>query len=78
MSEPTVVNASFITQIVVTDPDTGAPVEMEAWKDPTSGGLFAIDASFLDDVAEEIPSPFNPHIRLHLREAALPTLPAPG
>jgi len=75
MSEPAVVNASFITQIVVTDPDTGARVEMEVWKDPTSGGLFAIDASFLDDVTEEIPSPFNPHVSLHLWED---TLPAPG
>jgi hypothetical protein len=78
MSESNVVNACFITQIVVTDPDTRAPVEMEVWKDPTSDGLFAIDASFLDAIAEEIPSPFNPHIRLHLREDALPTLPAPG
>ncbi len=78
MSEPTVVHARFITQITITDPDTRAPVEMEVWKDPTSGGLFAIDASFLDAIAEEIPSPFNPHTSLHLREAALPTLPAPG
>ncbi len=64
MSEPMRVNARFVTQVTIKDPDTGEPVEMEVWKDPTSDGLFAIDASFLGAVAEEIPSPFNPDTTL--------------
>ncbi len=71
MSERPSVDARFVTQITVADPDTGHSAEMEVWKDPVSGGLFAVDASFLDQVSETIPSPFNPHITLRLREQVL-------
>jgi hypothetical protein len=62
------VKAKFITCIKVTDPDFGGEVEMEVWKDPTSGGLFAIDSSFLDQVEETFQSPFNPSVTLSLPE----------
>lgn len=59
-------NAFFVETITVTDPDTNAPVEMEVYKDEASGGLFAIDSSYLSQVVgssdhakDEIPSPFN-------------------
>lgn len=53
--------AFFIETITVTDPDSNAPVELEVYKDEQSGGLFALDASYLeqDVVNNEIPSPFN-------------------
>ncbi len=71
MSDRPSVDARFITEITVRDPDTGDSVELEVWKDPVSGGLFALDATFLDQVAETIPSPFNPHSILRLREEVL-------
>lgn len=62
--------ARFVTTVTVPDPDTGAPVELEVWKDPASGGLLAVDASFLDQVADRIPNPFNPSETLRLPEPA--------
>jgi hypothetical protein len=66
MPDPASIEARFITQITITDPDSHAPVELEVWKDPSSGGLFGIDASFLDQIEEHVASPFNPDIILHL------------
>ena len=60
-------NANFIETITVIDPDTNAPVELEVYKDEQSGGLFAIDSSYLDQVVDnEIPSPFNKYYMLKL------------
>lgn len=62
--------AFFIKTITVKDPDTLAPVELEVYKDEESGGLFAIDSSYLDQVllkkGDGIPSPFNKSKILHL------------
>jgi len=55
----TKVSAKFIREIEVKDPDTGGVVEVELWKDSESGGIFGIDSSFLDQVRDEILSPFN-------------------
>jgi hypothetical protein len=44
--------AKFVKEITVEDPDTGAPIEMEVYKHE-NGGMFAIDSSFLDQVAPE-------------------------
>lgn len=52
-------NANYVQVIVVNDPDTNALVEMEVYKDEDSGAMFAIDSSFLEQVTDEIPSPFN-------------------
>lgn len=40
--------ANYVTEITVTDPDTNAPVAVAIYKDETSGGMFGVDASFLD------------------------------
>lgn len=58
----------YVTEIVVNDPDTGNAVELEVHKDPTSGALFAIDSSFLDQMTTVIASPFNPGIMLELED----------
>lgn len=44
--------AKFVKEITVEDPDTGAPIEMEVYKHE-NGGMFAIDSSFLDQVAPD-------------------------
>src|SRR5262249_5566297 len=69
-TEPTTeaVTCRFIKKIVVIDHDTGGGVAIEIWKDPQSGSIFGIDASFVDQVSDEIPSPFNPDTMLSLPE----------
>lgn len=44
--------AKFVEEIKVMDPDTGNLIEMEVYKHE-NGGMFAIDSSFLEQVAEE-------------------------
>jgi hypothetical protein len=44
--------AKFVKEITVEDPDTGSSVELEVYKHE-NGGMFAIDSSYLDQVAEE-------------------------
>jgi len=62
--------AFYIETIKVIDPDTHAQVELEVYKDEESGGLFAIDASYLEQVllkmSDGIPSPFNKSQMLQL------------
>ena len=65
------IEAVYVTDVHVTDPDSGLPIELEVWKDPVSGGLLAIDASFVERVGEVITSPFNAHQYLHLVESAI-------
>ena len=63
--------AVYIDDIQATDPDSMQPVDLEVWKDPVSGGMFAIDASFVAQVDEVIVSPFNSHIYLSLPEPVI-------
>jgi hypothetical protein len=42
--------AYFVTEILVTDPDSKMPVEVAIYKHE-NGGMFGIDSSFLDQVA---------------------------
>jgi hypothetical protein len=42
--------AYFIKEITVIDPDTKGEVELEVYKHE-NGGMFAVDSSFLDQVA---------------------------
>jgi hypothetical protein len=42
--------AKFVEEIVVKDPDTGNLIEVEVYKHE-NGGMFAIDSSYLDQVA---------------------------
>ena len=44
--------AKFIKEITIEDPDTGQPIEMEVYKHE-NGGMFAIDSSYLEQVADE-------------------------
>jgi len=44
--------ATYIKDIVIQDPDTGGDVEVTVFKHQ-NGGIFAIDASYIDQVAEE-------------------------
>ena len=42
--------AKFVTEITVIDPESKLPVELEVYKHE-NGGMFAIDCSFLEQVA---------------------------
>lgn len=53
--------AKFAGKVVVNDPDTGASILLEAYKDPGSGGIFAIDPSGLEQegpFSNSCPNPF--------------------
>ena len=57
--------AYFVREITEIDPDTKQPIELELYKHEC-GGMFAIDSSFLDQVARTddfdrpiIPDPFT-------------------
>jgi len=63
------VAARFAGDISVMDPETGDEVELVVFKDPISGGMFAIDFTYLDQIEpDSIPSPFDPTVRLILNE----------
>jgi len=44
--------AKYVKDIVIQDPDTGGDVDVTIFKHP-GGGLFGIDASYIDQVADE-------------------------
>ena len=48
--------AKFVDEIVVTDPDTGGLVELDVFKHE-NGGMFAIDASNLDQCHDDDKDP---------------------
>jgi hypothetical protein len=58
--------AKFVKEITVVDPDTGGDVQLAVYKHD-NGGMFAMDSSFIDQVDEEeddsmtviIPDPFS-------------------
>lgn len=57
--------AKYFEEIVVTDPDTGGLVEVDMFIHQQSGGIFGIDASYLDQCFDDdedpvIDDPFNP------------------
>ena len=49
----------YINETTVIDPDSGGEVTLEVWKDPSSGSIFAVDASFVDQIRSTVPSPYN-------------------
>jgi hypothetical protein len=66
---PKTVEAIFIQEITVVDPDSKGAVEVEIWKDPVTGGIFGIDASFLDHTDRKfVVSPFDKKVVLRLPE----------
>jgi hypothetical protein len=60
--------AVYVETIEVTDPDSGGQVSVDIFKDPESGGMFGVDSSFLEQVENKVPSPFNPKTMLELEE----------
>jgi hypothetical protein len=57
-------SAEFVKEVTVIDPDSKAPVEMAVFKHNETGGMFAIDSSYLDQCFDDdtdpcIPDPFN-------------------
>jgi len=57
--------AKYVKDIVIQDPDTGGDVDVTIFKHE-GGGLFGIDSSYIDQVAEEdsqgnpmVPDPFD-------------------
>lgn len=44
--------AKYVKDIVIQDPDTGGDVDITIFKHE-SGGIFGVDFSYLDQVAEE-------------------------
>lgn len=64
---PELIEAIFIQEITVIDPETKGEVAVEIWKDPVSGGIFGLDASFIEQMTEQIiPSPFDRKLKLRL------------
>jgi hypothetical protein len=53
--------AKFVTEISVTDPDTNGQVKLAVYKHE-NGGMFAMDSEYLDQCVDEdspvIPDPF--------------------
>jgi len=67
---PELIVAIFIQEIKVIDPETHGEVAVQIWKDPVSGGIFGLDASFIEQMTEQvIPSPFDRKIKLRLPNA---------
>ncbi len=57
-------SAKYVCEITVEDPDSKAPVELSVFKDSISGGMFAVDSSYLEQCFEDdkdpvIQNPFN-------------------
>lgn len=65
--------ATFIQEVTVTDPETNAPVTLSVYKHDTTNGMFAIDASFIeqnfeDDETPTVADPFVNNAILELVE----------
>lgn len=63
--------AKFVTEITVEDPDIKAPVELIVFKHVQSGGMFAVDSSYLEQCFDDdndvvIPDPLNKGMEVHL------------
>lgn len=48
----------FIKEVPVTDPDSKGEVVLEVWKDMDTGGIFAVDWTFMDQ-NEHFYNPFE-------------------
>jgi len=49
--------AKFVEEISVTDPDSKGDVSMSVFKHEQSGGMFAIDSSYLEQCFDEDEDP---------------------
>ena len=65
-------DALYVCDVVVQDPETGNDVELEVWKCRLTGGIMAIDASYLDQVREKVSNPYMPGGYIRVPEDQLP------
>ena len=63
-----IIKAKFVDAITVIDPDSKGEVIVEIYKDPVSDGMFGVDSSFIEQVDNIVPSPFNKNVQLKLDE----------
>lgn len=49
----------YLQDVDILDPDSKGYVTLSVYKDPKSGGVFAIDSSYLDQVTDIVPLPFT-------------------
>jgi hypothetical protein len=49
--------ARFVKEVTLIDPDSGGQVEMSVFKHDQTGGMFAVDSSFLDQTFEDDEDP---------------------
>ncbi len=54
-----IIRAIPIKTILIEDPDSREGVELAVYKDPVSGSLFAVDASFVEQVSVFVPGIYN-------------------
>ena len=52
-------HAPFVKCVDVVHPENGEVVELEVHLDPTTGALFAVESSFLDQVDNTITCPYQ-------------------
>lgn len=50
--------AIYVNTVIITDPDTGNEVSVQIFKEE-SGGMFGVDASYLQDDDAEVNSVFG-------------------
>ena len=49
--------ATFVKEVEVIDPDTNAPVKIAIYKHDSTGGMFGVDASFIEQNFEDDETP---------------------
>jgi hypothetical protein len=69
-----IMNATFVKEVTVTDPDSKGDVSIVIYKDSSSGCMFGIDSCYIeqnfdDDDIIHMTSPYNENISLHLDDA---------
>jgi len=65
-----VYKSPVIASVTVMDPVLKSPTEVEIYRDPVSGGMFGIEAQFVEQKSDKIASPFNPEVQLKLCEGS--------
>jgi hypothetical protein len=56
--------AAYVTEVKVEDPRTGTLVTVGIYKDPDSNGLFGVEKLFLEQIGQQVQSPYNENTRL--------------
>ncbi len=64
---PTKIKAKFCWNVVVTDPDSGEPVEVDIYK-MESGGMVGLDASYIENDIGPVRSPYDANAEIELED----------